>query len=642
MEVKNPKQRKWLLATGLFVFAFLLYANTLSNEYAYDDNIIILDNYTTQKGVSAIPQIFSETTMSGFNKEKIGYRPVTLSLFAIEYQLFGKNPTISHLINVLLYSFTAVILLFLLSLLFAQLHFLIPLSMTLLFIAHPVHTEVIANIKSRDEILAFLGCISSVYLLLRHVHTGKVIYYLLNILIYVAAGFSKENTMTFVAIIPLTLFYFTELKTKKIILYTLPYFIFWVLEAGIYKVFMGEYRYPTLIENSLLAANNMSEKYATILYILGRYLSLLFFPHPLVFTYRYHHIPVMMMNDWRVILSLLTHLGLIIYCVINLRKKYFIAYGILFYFFAISIFSNILMLAPDPMAERFLYMPSLGFCIVLPLVLKKIIELSGNKKIRYNLLFAIIIALLIPFIAKTISRNKDWKNNLTLFSHDIQYIPECASAHLFLGKEIFAAYYKTSNPEEKNNIIRKATKEINEAIRIYPQYAEAWNALGTLSLSLGDARHSMEYYDRALNIQPDYAEVYYFKGNYYRDVNKISEAIRYYESAIRYSPFHLDANTNLGAMYFKAGDLKRAREFTMKAMAIDPTQPILYNNIGSIAMNEGNNKQAIEYFLKAIQLDTLFYQSYFFLGEAYKKTGNAEMSEYYYKKSNEMKSKRGN
>src|SRR3972149_7555568 len=154
------------------ILSFLYYGNTLTHEYALDDAIVINQNLFTKNGISGIQDILSYDTFTGFfGKEKKlveggRYRPFSLITFAIEYEFFGLSPHISHFINIALYAFTAIMLFLVLSALFAgyrqKYRFLnIPFITTLIFIIHPVHTEVVANIKGRDEILALLAALGA-------------------------------------------------------------------------------------------------------------------------------------------------------------------------------------------------------------------------------------------------------------------------------------------------------------------------------------------------------------------------------------------------------------------------------------------------------------------------------------------------
>ncbi len=155
-----PKWLGWALA----VFGFLLYANTLGHGYAFDDSIVITENSFTQQGFGGIYDLMTKDFFIGIYGEQgmelTGgrYRPLSLVMFAVEYQFFGLNPFVGHFINVLLYALTAFLLFKVLRNWLSKIEggAIIALITSLLFIAHPIHTEVVANIKSRDEILSFL------------------------------------------------------------------------------------------------------------------------------------------------------------------------------------------------------------------------------------------------------------------------------------------------------------------------------------------------------------------------------------------------------------------------------------------------------------------------------------------------------
>ena len=152
----DTRLHKWLI----FAFAFLLYANTLTHEYTQDDAIVIYDNMFTTKGFEGIPGILQYDTFYGFfkteGKAKLvaggRYRPLSLVMFAAEVGLFGQSPFVGHLVSVLLYGLLGVVLYLVLLKLFSYRETvpypaMIAFITTLLFVAHPVHTEVVANIK---------------------------------------------------------------------------------------------------------------------------------------------------------------------------------------------------------------------------------------------------------------------------------------------------------------------------------------------------------------------------------------------------------------------------------------------------------------------------------------------------------------
>ena len=202
--------------------AFLVHANTLGHNYALDDSIVITDNQFTKEGLAGMGSIFSKDTFYGFFK-KDGkdnlvqggrYRPLSLAMFALEYELFGENPFIGHLLNVLLFALLcALIFQFLRTLLRDHRHSdLLALLTALLFAVHPVHSEVVANIKGRDEILALLFAVLSFKYILTYVDNKKLSSLILSGFFLFLGSMSKENAITFVLIIPIGLMLFRGLK----------------------------------------------------------------------------------------------------------------------------------------------------------------------------------------------------------------------------------------------------------------------------------------------------------------------------------------------------------------------------------------------------------------------------------------------
>ena len=141
----------------LVLLVFILYGNTLLNKYSLDDEYVILNNKKVEQGIKGIPDIFTSRFTISDNDITYGYRPVVLTTFAIEYELFGYAPGFSHFINVLLFALSSLLLFLILRKLFNAYHYLFPLIVTTIFIAHPIHTEVVASLKNRDEFLVLFS-----------------------------------------------------------------------------------------------------------------------------------------------------------------------------------------------------------------------------------------------------------------------------------------------------------------------------------------------------------------------------------------------------------------------------------------------------------------------------------------------------
>lgn len=199
---------KWDLL--ILALSFSIYINSLPNGYNMDDELVTRNHSLTAKGFAAIPEIFT----SSYYKDQSGYayeyRPLVLSSFAIEHQLFGESPYISHFINVILYSICCMILLRLLLVLLGPESLLLALVITLLFVVHPAHTEVICSIKNRDDILALIFALLSMKTALKAAASGKKWLFMVSPFIFGLSLLSKISAVSFAFLIPLTLILFTE------------------------------------------------------------------------------------------------------------------------------------------------------------------------------------------------------------------------------------------------------------------------------------------------------------------------------------------------------------------------------------------------------------------------------------------------
>ena len=205
LEIIMNKRNKYYYIVFIAV-CFLIYGNTIYHNFTLDDKIVISENENVQRGWKAIPSIFTHTTDYGFveNKEGTAYRPVTLMSYAVEIGMFGPKPGVHHFFNLLFYTILCLLIYYLLSeILFPNKNKLFSVFITLLFIIHPIHTEIVSNIKSRDEIFSFIFFILSIIFLFRYFKAKKLYKIGVSILFYCLSLFSKENAVTFIFIFPL-------------------------------------------------------------------------------------------------------------------------------------------------------------------------------------------------------------------------------------------------------------------------------------------------------------------------------------------------------------------------------------------------------------------------------------------------------
>ncbi|MEO5572422.1 MAG: tetratricopeptide repeat protein [Bacteroidia bacterium] len=637
---------KTMMLIIIAAFSFLLYANTLNHNYAVDDGTVMQNNKIVKKGISAIPEIFSTRYRAGFWERKENmYRPLSLVMFAIEWQLSPEKPFLGHLVNVLLYMLTGVLLFITLTKLLPQKNLLIPFLTTLLFIAHPIHTEVVVNIKSRDEILCFLGVIASINFLMDYIRSSKIISLIISLFCFLLSLLSKESAITFIFIVPLVLHFFTAVDFKKIIK-TSFYFIgaaivYMAIRGAVLKGLASETELQ-IVNNSLLGATDFITRFASAMYIMGKYLLLLFFPHPLVFDYSYNEIKNVPVTDIRTLLSIAIYLSLFIYALKTFKQKNFISFGILFFLITISLVSNIFFLIESTLAERFVYMPSLGFCFVIVIVMTKMfksetIKNTGNFSalLKSNsTLFSVVLIVLVLFSFKTISRNADWKNNLTLLAQDVKTSPESARIRYAYGSAILIEQaLKEKDKTKKYELLDKSIEQLEKGVAILNTYSDAFYHLGLAYKEKEDYPNAIKNLEAAQNGKKwTEADFFVAMGIAYGGAKQFDKAIANLNKAIEIDPKNADPYNNLGLYYDEMGDKQNAIKSLNKAIELNPKFDKAYYNLGNTYAKSGDYNKAIDFYKKAFAIDPVY-------EDAYNNTGNsyAAMKDYanaivYYKK----------
>jgi len=476
----------WKQLVVLIILAISLYGQTFSFKYVLDDRHVIENNKFTQKGISGIPEIFGNESFKGSlgeQKELVEggrYRPLSIASFALEKSITGGRPSVSHLINIILYTLTGIFLYRVLLILFpknSNVFINVPFAAAALYIVHPLHVEVVANIKGRDEIFAFIAELSVFYFTLKWLQGKRDKYLIYSAICFLLGIFSKENLVTFLVIVPITAYYFIHSTITDKIKLTLP-----LLGATLIYLII---RYATLgymfsgseitnLMNNPFYGMGFSEKTATIFYTLLMYLKLLIYPYPLTHDYYPYHIPIMNWSDWQPILSLILNFGLLIYMLFTWKRKSVLSYCIAFYFITLSIVSNLFISVGTFMNERFLYHASLGFCIALSWLLIERINPDQNKRILGNVILAIGV---IAFSTLSYLRIPDWKTNETLNKAAIKISYNSARANLFYGILIWQQDYmtlpKNAGAARKRAVLDSLKPYIDKALQILPSYTSA-------------------------------------------------------------------------------------------------------------------------------------------------------------------------
>ena len=491
---------------SLIVIAALsiaIYAQSIGFDYALDDTMVIVKNQFTKKGISGISDIFRYESFRGYFGEQKQllegdrYRPLSIATFAVEQSLFNGNRAVSHAINILLYALTGILLFRVLLFMFpskkgentegVHKYLNVPFIATLLFMTHPLHVEVVANIKGRDEIIALLGELGSIYFTFKYLNSNKLKYLIYSFSTFCIGIFSKESVITFLVIVPLTAHFFTKAHWGEKVKVTLP-----LLFGTLFYLAMRVNAIGYLLDNKEIVdlMNNpfygmsFGDKMATIFYTFLVYFKLHIFPHPLTHDYYPFHIPRMTWGNWQPWLSLLLHVGLCVVILRGWRSRSVWAYAAAFYLVTLSIVSNVFVSVGTFMNERFVYHASLGFCLALAYFLTEIV--GNTEGVRNSNIFgkgaktiAISLAALfvIGFSIKAVLRVPDWRNGSTLNDSAIKYSPNSARANCFFAVSIwenrFTKLPKDASEKEKLACLDSMKMYFNRSVEILPKYGAA-------------------------------------------------------------------------------------------------------------------------------------------------------------------------
>lgn len=572
------------LSVLIFVLSFFQYSNTFQNQYAWDDNLVITDNARVQKGIAGIPDLFLKYN-SKYKSDQYGYRPIVLSSFAIDYQLFGLNPKAGHIINVFWFSLLCVVLYNVLRKIFFRFSELAPLLITMLFLVHPIHVEVVANIKSRDEIFSLLFSLISLFYLMKYQDNLRVKNLVISAAVFLLAFLSKESAVTFLFVMLLTICYRNDWKlSKQFVLPSIAIAMLFIIALAIVKVYTGSqlgvassqgagiYYENSKLGNSFMYTGDFSIKLANAFTVLVLYLKNFFLPFHLVYYYGYNQVPVAAWSDVLVIISCILHITLAVIAFLNLRKHAAISYGIFSYFISISFYTHLVTPLADTMADRFYFTPSLFFITFLVFAICRLLNidirkpLPGNFKVNSIKSFfdkkpvAFVLILLMLSIT-TFARNKVWKDDFTLISNDMPALENCSRAHYYYANLIKGKLMQVPDAAMEHDMIF----HFNRSIEISDSAYYSYMALGTYYCDLKRFNEGIPVLTKMAALFPNQADPHYYLGQALYQTGSLNEGIAHLEKSLTLAPEVSITYYDLALAYAKNDEFNRSLD-TLKTM----------------------------------------------------------------------------
>lgn len=521
----KPKINFKVYYLSIFLISFILYGTSLKNQYSMDDNLVT-STYDSQHpsvegGLKSIPKIFSSHFVTN-SKQSYAYRPVTTTTFALEYQLFGQNPMVSHLVNVLLYALTVIVLFRVLNLLWGEEKYVLSVLTCLIFIIHPLHSEVINNIKCRDELLSLFFGLFVIQNTIKYLDKKKLKYIIFAFVFLVLSILSKRNGIIFLFVTPLAIFYFRnfkfELKKTAILVSSLigAFVVFKLMNKLLLTDSVSRTMY--YFENPLFH-DSFSARIPMFFYSNFYYLALLILPYPLRYYYGYDQVIIADWSNPIVYFALAVMLATLVIIVYRWKKKEIWAFGILFYLFAIGGACNLLFPAVGIIAERFAYVATIGFSISLGYVFYCLFYASNARfKSQKSLAFLSILAISITSLIYVNGRNKAWYDAQTLYESDFPHLQKSFKAHSLLAQNYYTKALTlrgtAGNQAEINSLVNQSENIFMNSLGIYSEYAVLYNNLGALHYTFKADLDSAEYFfSKALELDSMYPEALFNKGN---------------------------------------------------------------------------------------------------------------------------------
>lgn len=558
---------------GLFVCVIIaLYGQTIFFDFVLDDDLAIKLHHSVTQGWAGIPDIITQ----GYRSANFGgqfYRPVPLIMFAIEYAIAPDNPMIHHIVNILCYAISIIFAYKLMVLLISDsLSSNIILGAMLIFAVHPIHTEVVANIKSRDEIMSFLFLMASLIQWYTYIQ-NKVRYNIfLSMVFYSLSLLSKEGSIAMAPVfIAMSVLYDNNFKKSFLnaLWSILPVLIFYF---GVrYLLFVGQTNPPVdVMDNPLVAVNDISTRLLTSLALVGRYIYLFIWPYPLSSDYSYQVIPYagwFDINVWTTIIFTLFALYTI-YTTFKSNKPVclaFIGFGL-----SMVIPSQIFILIGTMFGERLAYLGSFWFVLSALLILHEWSKyLFRRKSIGIKPFWSTISLALIVcmYCIMSVYRIPAWQNNFTLFTTDVSTYPSSVRLHNGAADQ----YYVRGLQDTMHTAqwFAKAKYHCTKIMEIKP-VATAFLTLGNINL------YEKNFEQAILN---------------YDNVNDLDDIVRR-NKALTYKAWGKDEGMRLN-------NLSNAEKYLHLSYNLNQEDPETWSLLGVCLGIQGKHTDALPFFLKA-------------------------------------------
>ncbi|HVA95345.1 MAG TPA: tetratricopeptide repeat protein [Candidatus Dormibacteraeota bacterium] len=607
-EPSPEARRETVVFALLFLFAFLPYANTLFNGFVYDDHFQVVNNPYVHS-FRYLSQIFTTTVWSFQGAQGVSnyFRPMMSFGYLLAHQVAGSVPFSYHLANLILNGFV-VWLVFCLIRRFSGEH--VALVAAGLFAFHPIHTEAVAWIAAVTdlELSVFYLATFLLYLMLAkgdHRLRARA----LMCASFALALLSKEQAMTLPVLATLFEHFYrddrsTTTPREKFSRYG-PLWGMVALYLFVRILILGGVA-------SVVSRPNLSwyETGLSAISLIGGYLGKLIWPVHLsafyVFSTSRH------LADAGVLLGLAGLALCAIFFAVLWKRAHILSFAFLWMFLTLAPVLNARWMPASVFAERYLYLPSVGFCWLLGWGAIKLYsaDVPGRRRPLARAVPIALAVVAILYAARTVRRNRVWRTDQTLFQQTLRSQGNASLIRASLGAVFF-----------DEGRFADAEREWLQSLSIAPNNAVALNNMAVFRRQQKRYTESMDYSWRALRARPAFTSAHTNLAETLALLNRNAEAEWQFRIATTLSPLSISAHNDYGKFLLAAGRSEDAREEYERSASADANTEA-FDRLGNIYLAWRDFSRAEHAFRSAIAMDRFESDAHIGLGEALESTNH--------------------
>jgi len=598
----------------LILLSLVAYGNTLFNSFVYDDEQQILQNPYV-KSWHYLPQIFGSTVWSFIGAAGLTnyYRPLMTFAYLILWQMFGDIPFGFHLFNMTVNAAVDIMVFSAGRRLFNDRR--VAWLAAALFAVHPIHTEVVNWIAALPELQVTFFVLLAFWLYTQ-LNTGAVKIYFGTVACFALAMLSKEPALMFA---PLAIVYehfvrpgndTTQIKSKIV-----RYVPIFVIAAGylLLRIALFGHLAPVLQRPKVTWPQAIYSAFALV----GGYVKYLFWPAPLSAFHVFH--PSLSLAELPVILGICVF-ALAAVTILYLHKRAPAAAFCIFWMgITIAPMLNARWMATNVFTERYLYLPSVGFCWLIAWAGITLWDRLPNSATALRRAMATAcVAVVSVSLAAVIHRNTIWRDDLTLYTRTLQTNPDAAIIRSNLG----ALYYDSMQ-------VDRAIAEWQVALAQKPDNIVTMNALGIGYTHVGRYADAEELFQQALAAKPLWGDSHFNHALLLQKIGRMPQALQEFKAGVTLAPLNGAAHRWYGEALLETSQLDEAVVQLQQAVKLESTLESMHDLVNAYA-RQGRYEETEPVLRRIIAKFPIDTSAHLQLGQTLENTGKLEQAKIEY------------